>query len=74
MHSLIDSGIDRKFIKICGNSLYVKNKLHGLVQESKFQLATNSSLVNKESTSDPAYIPKENQSQAIDTDATTMEY
>ena len=29
--SLIDSGIERKFITIHDNSLYVKNKLHGLV-------------------------------------------
>ena len=63
--SLIDSGIECKFIKICGNSLYVKNKLLCLVQESKFQLATNSSLIKKESISDPAYTPKE-KSQAID--------
>ena len=35
--SLIDSGIERKFIQIRGNSLYVKNKLHGLVQNSQFQ-------------------------------------
>ena len=34
--SLIDSGIERKFIKICGNSIYVKDKLHGLVQNSQF--------------------------------------
>ena len=34
--SLIDRGIERKFIKICGNSLYVKNKLHGIVQSSQF--------------------------------------
>lgn len=35
--SLIDSGIECKFIQIRGNSLYVKNKLHGLVQNSQFQ-------------------------------------
>ena len=34
--SLIDSGIERKFIKIRGNSIYVKDKLHGLVQNSQF--------------------------------------
>ena len=54
--SLIDSRIECKFITIRDNSLYVKNKLHGLVQESKFQLATNLSLINKESISDLAYI------------------
>ena len=33
--------IERRFIKIRGNSIYVKNKLHGLVQDSKFCLATD---------------------------------
>ena len=43
---LIDSGTERKFIKIRGNSLYVRNKLHGLVQDSQFHMATNSSSVS----------------------------
>ena len=62
---LIDSEIERKFIKIHDNSLYVKNKLHGLVQESKFQLATNSSLINEETISDPAYIANARQIVAL---------
>ena len=40
---LIDSGTEHKFIKIRGNNLYNRNKLHGLVRNSQFQLATNSS-------------------------------
>ena len=40
-HNLIDRNIERRFIKIHGNSIYVKNKLHGLVQDSKFSLATD---------------------------------
>jgi len=39
--NLIDHEIERRFIKIHGNSIYVKNKLHGLVQDSKFCLATD---------------------------------
>ena len=35
--SLIDSGIERRHIKILGKSLYVKNKLHGSVQNSTFE-------------------------------------
>ena len=37
--SLIDSGIERRHIKIRGISLYVKNKLHGSVQDSTFKTA-----------------------------------
>ena len=44
--SLINSGIERRFIKICGNSIYVKNKLHGIVQDRQFHLAIN---INNES-------------------------
>ena len=33
----INSGIERRHIKIRGISLYVKNKLHGSVQDSTFK-------------------------------------
>ena len=39
---LINTGKECKFIKICGNSLYVRNKLHGSVTDTHFYLATNS--------------------------------
>ena len=38
---LINTGMEHKFIKIRGNSLYVKNKLHGSVTDTHFHLATN---------------------------------
>ena len=33
---LVQSGVDRKSIKLRGDSLYVKGKLHGRVSNSKF--------------------------------------
>ena len=33
---MIDSGIECRFIRINGNSLYVNRKLHGSVQNSQF--------------------------------------
>ena len=39
---LIDNGVERKSIRIRGNCLYLNKKLHGLVQDSEFQLATTS--------------------------------
>lgn len=39
---LIDSGIERKDIKIRSSSLYVNNKLHGSVQNSQFHPVINS--------------------------------
>ena len=38
---LINIGTECKFIKIRGNSLYVRNKLHGSVMDAHFHLATN---------------------------------
>lgn len=40
--SLITSGIDRKLIKIRGNSIFVNNKRHGKATESTFDLCTSS--------------------------------
>ena len=39
---LIDSGVERKDIKIHSSSLYVNNKLHGSVQNSQFHPVINS--------------------------------
>ena len=39
--NLIDKGIERKFIRIIGNSLYVNRKLHGSVQNSQFHLISS---------------------------------
>ena len=41
--NLIQSGVSRKSIRIKGNSLYVSNKLHGRVSNSKFEHASASS-------------------------------
>ena len=38
---LIQSGVDKKDIKIRGSSLYIKQQLHGKVQNSIFQPSTN---------------------------------
>ena len=38
--SLIQSGIDRKFIKIKKASIYVSNKLYGSIKKLKFIMAT----------------------------------
>ena len=42
---LIDSGIEHRFIRINGNSLYVNRKLHGSVQNSQFCPAASSDTV-----------------------------
>ena len=52
---LIDSGTERKFIRIRGNSLYLNNKLHGVVQDSEFCLATNASIATSSTTSDNSH-------------------
>ena len=39
--SLIQSGVSRKFIRIRGDSLYVRSKLHGCVSNSKCEHATS---------------------------------
>ena len=47
---LIDSGTERKFIRIRGNSLYLNNKLHGVVQDSEFCLATTAFIATSSTT------------------------
>ena len=42
---LVDSGIEHRFIRINGNSLHVKRKLHGSVQNSQFRPAASSDTV-----------------------------
>ena len=39
--NLINSGIDRRCIKIKGNKLYVNNSIYGSVERSKFVLRAN---------------------------------
>ena len=42
---MIDSGTERRFIRIIGNSLYANRKLHGSVQNSQFHPAASSDTV-----------------------------
>ena len=53
--NLIDHVIEQRFIKIRGNSIYVKNKLHGLVQDSKFCLATDINALSTDMTRGPTF-------------------
>ena len=67
--SLIDSGIERKFIKIRGNSLYVKNKLHGIVQGSQFHTTVPKTLEHNKTQASTAQIS----GSADQTSASSME-
>ena len=58
---LIDSGTERKFIRIRGNSLYLNNKLHGIVQNFEFCLATTTFIATTSATSNSSQsIPSSN--------------
>ena len=53
--NLIDNGMERRFIRIVGNSLYVNGKLHGSVQNSQFcPVASSDNIVPMSVDSDPA--------------------
>ena len=46
---MIDKGIERKFIRIIGNSLYVNRKLHGSVQNFQFHLISSTDNIEHKS-------------------------
>lgn len=52
---LTDSSTEQKFIRIHGNSLYLNNKLHGIVQDSEFCLANTASTATSLTSSDNSH-------------------
>ena len=50
---LIQTGIDRKSIKIQAANIYVNNKLHGKVSNSSFTLSSELSCHNNNSAMEP---------------------